>query len=67
MTSNYSTIDVEEGNNRVKNVNVTINIVRIYTTLYNITFYYILNDIIQMTSNYSTINVEEENNRVRKS
>ena len=36
MTSNYRTIDVEEENNRVKNVNVTINILRIYTTLYNI-------------------------------
>ena len=33
ITSNYSTIDVEEENNRV--INVTINTLRIYTTLYN--------------------------------
>ena len=36
MASHYRTIDVEEENNRVKKVNVTINILRIYTTLYNI-------------------------------
>ena len=35
MTSNYSTIDVEEKKIRVKNVNVTINNLRIYSTLYN--------------------------------
>ena len=35
MTSNYSTIDVEEENNRAKNDNTTFNILRIYTTLYN--------------------------------
>ena len=35
MTSYYTTIDVEEENNRVRNVNVTINTLRIYITLYN--------------------------------
>ena len=34
MTTNYSTIDAEKENNGVKNVNVTINTNRIYTTLY---------------------------------
>ena len=35
MTINYSTIDVEEKTIELENVNVTINILRIYTTLYN--------------------------------
>ena len=34
MTSNCSTIEVETENNSVKNVNVTFNTSRIYTTLY---------------------------------
>ena len=34
MTKNCSTIDVEK-ENKVKNVNVKINILRIYTILYN--------------------------------
>ena len=40
MTSNHKTKNVEEKYNRVKNVNVTINTIRIYTTLYNT--YYLL-------------------------
>ena len=43
MTSNYSTIEVEKENNRVKNVNITFNTLRIYTTLYiTLTNYYIV-------------------------
>ena len=32
MTSNYSTIDLEKENNRVKNVNVTFDMPVLYTT-----------------------------------
>ena len=35
MTSNYSTIDVEKENNRVKKVNFTFNTLRTYITLYH--------------------------------
>ena len=35
MTSNYSTIDVEEKTIELGNVNVTINTLRIYIILYN--------------------------------
>ena len=57
MTSNYSTIDVEKENNRVKNVNFTFSTHRIYITLYHT--YQLLNckGHIQMTSNYSIIDV----------
>ena len=66
MTSNYCTIDMETENNKVKNVNVTYNTPRIYTTLY--LTYRLLNckGHIQMTSNYSTIDMETQNNRVKK-
>ena len=35
MTRIYSTIDVKKENNRVKNVNVTFNTLRIYIILYH--------------------------------
>ena len=67
MTSNYSTIDVEEESNRVKKMSMSQSIFLGFILRYRIlTNYYILKDIIQMTINYSTIDVEEESNRVRK-
>ena len=64
MTSNYSTINVEIENKRVrKSQTIFLGFILEYRTL---TSYYILKDIIKMTSNYSTIDMEEENNRVRK-
>ena len=65
MTINYSTIDVETENIRVKNVNVTFNTVRIYTTLFDTYLLLYCKGHIQMTNNYSTINVETENSRVK--
>ena len=64
MTCNYSTIDMETENNSVKNVYVTFNTRRIYTTLY--LAYQLLNckEHIQMT-NKSTVEVETENNSVK--
>ena len=66
ITSNYSTIDVEKENNRVKNVNIKFNTLRIYILLY--LTYWLLNckEHIHMTRNCSTINVEKENNRLKK-
>ena len=61
MTSNYSIIDVEEENNRVRKMSISqsifLGVILHYITL---TLYYILKDIIQMISNYSKIDVEEE-------
>ena len=63
MTSNYSTIDVEEENNSVRKMSMSKSIflgfILHYITLTN---YCIVKDIIQMTSNYSTIDVEEKKN-----
>ena len=66
MTRNYSTIDVEKGNNRVKYVNVTFNTLRSYITLYHTQKLLNYKGHIHMTRNCSTINVEKENNRVKK-
>ena len=35
MTKNYNIIDVKKENDKVKNVNVTFNTLKIYTTLYH--------------------------------
>ena len=65
MTNNYSTIDVETENNRVKNVNP--HSIHLGFILQYITHYLLLycKEHIQMTNNYSTIDVETENNRVK--
>ena len=56
---------METENNKVKNVNVTFNKLRIYTTLYLTYRLLYCKGHIQMTSNCSTIEVERENNRVK--
>ena len=53
MTSIHSTIDVEKANNRVKNVNVTFNMLRIYTRLYYTYRLLYCEGHIQMTNSYS--------------
>ena len=44
MTSNYSTIDMEEESKRKRKNNVTIITLRIYTTYVTLTIYYIAKD-----------------------
>ena len=67
MTSNYSTIEVKTENKRVKNVNITFNTFRIYTTLYYSYLLLYCKGHIQKTSNHNTIHVKTLNNRVNVS
>ena len=60
MTSNYSTIDVEKENNRVKTFNVTFNKLRIYVTLYHTYPLLYYKEHIQMISNHTIKNVEKK-------
>ena len=67
MTSNHSIIDVEKENNEIKNVNITFNTLRTYTTLYHTYFLLYCKGHIQMTRDHTIIEVETENNGVKMS
>ena len=60
MTCNYSTIEMGAKEIEYKKINVTFNILRIFTTLCHIYQLLYCTGHIQLTSNYSRIEVEAD-------